>query len=424
MIFRVLDEVRGRGVPLFVPLLLNQEVVGFLLLGEKQGGRPYFDRDLALLSGIRTSIALAIRNFTYYEELSVMKSRAEAEVEKLTELISGREAVQRSVQGRTLLYSSPSMEEVLQNVRRAAQAGRQPVLVLGETGTGKELIARMIHETAHGDLPFVAVNCAAVPAQLWEDDIFGHVRGAFTDARSDRAGKVEEAGEGTLFFDEIGEMPLEMQAKMLRLLQERIYARIGSGQQREAKCRFIFATNRSLEAMIAQGAFRQDLFYRINVFTIEIPPLRARREDVPLLVRHFLETYGQEPGFSPVAKIEESAMAALTAHAWPGNVRELENVLIRALAGVRDGVLKKEHLPAHLSTEETPKIVDRFSGASGSPPREEIQGNFRELVREYRRSLIEAALDRTDGNKTMAAEYLGIKRTTLNSQIRELDIDM
>ncbi len=414
-----MEGLSANDVSLLVPLVLNREISGYMILGEKQGRKPYYANDLKLLDSVRTSIALAVRNFTYYDEIKRMKTRAEAEVEKLAEFIAEREAIQQTIHGRTLLYASKSMEEVMRKSRNAAQAGGQPALILGETGTGKELIARNIHEQERPGKPFVAVNCAAVPASLWEDDIFGHVKGAFTDARSDRAGKVEEAGGGTLFFDEIGEMPLEMQAKMLRLLQERTYTPIGSAKTRAVDCRFIFATNRNLEEMIAQGEFRRDLYYRINVFPIELPPLRERAEDIPLLVNHLLEKFAGELS-TPVREIEPRALESLVRHRWPGNIRELENVLIRALAGTEGPVLGRSDLPPGLGEIESadPEPLIRRP----SEPVMALKGNFRDLVNEYRASLIREALRKCGGNKTRAAEFLGIKRTTLNSQIAELGV--
>ncbi|MCR9141419.1 MAG: sigma 54-interacting transcriptional regulator [bacterium] len=437
--YSLLQLLKSQSLPIFIPLILHREICGYILLGEKSDRNPYYREDLKMLAGVRTSIALAIRNFLYYEELDIMRDRAEAEVEKLTEALSHRQTV--SVNGRTLLYSSPLMEDVIRKSSNAARASSQPVLILGETGTGKELIARNIHEESlehpSRKRPFVAINCAAIPASLWEDDVFGHVKGAFTDARSDRVGKIEEAADGTVFFDEIGEMPLEMQAKMLRLLQERVFTPIGANRTREAKCRFIFATNRNLEEMVAEGLFRQDLYYRINVLQVEIPPLRSRKEDVPLLVQHFLGTFAADLNAEHITAIAPEALNALANYSYPGNIRELENIMIRAIAGTEGDTLQLKDLPPQLldhpeapegmrpgSTQNAQRNgAQRGSLRAGAPELDlRLEGNFRELVNEYRRTLIEHALQQAGGNKTAAAQILGIKRTTLNSQIAELEI--
>ena len=250
------------------------------------------------------------------------------------------------------------------------------------------------------------------------------MRGAFTDARDTRAGKVKEAADGTLFFDEIGEMPLEMQAKMLRLLQERVYTPIGGSKTMTAGCRFIFATNRDLEERIAAGEFRRDLYYRINVFSVELPPLRERSEDIPILVNHFVEKFAAELG-SGVTGIQGEAIRALMAHDWPGNIRELENVVIRALAGARGEILGPEDLPEGFAAGrgESRAPMRRSAARSARGARSGLTGgNFKDLVNDYRKALIQEALGKFGGNKTKTAEYLGLKRTTLYSQIEELDI--
>lgn len=466
--YSLLQLLKSQSLPIFIPLILHREICGYIILGEKNDRNPYYREDLNMLAGVRTSIALAIRNFLYYEQLDIMRDRAEAEVEKLTEALSHRQTV--SVNGRTLLYSSPLMEAVIRKSSNAARATTQPVLILGETGTGKELIARNIHEEsldqpppgsgrdtenagnaledstapeANADSgkkkksrnrPFVAINCAAIPASLWEDDVFGHVKGAFTDARTDRIGKIEEAADGTVFFDEIGEMPLEMQAKMLRLLQERVFTPIGANRPRRAHCRFIFATNRNLEEMVSEGIFRQDLYYRINVLQVEIPPLRSRKEDVPMLVQHFLGTFASDLNAEHITEIAPEALQALANYSYPGNIRELENIMIRAIAGTEGNTLQLKDLPPQLLDHPEAPEGGRPNGPgngaargrlrAGAPELDlRLDGNFRELINEYRRTLIEHALQQARGNKTAAAQILGIKRTTLNSQIAELDIN-
>ena len=410
-----LGHCRRANVRLVAPLILNRQVVGFLFLGAPHGGRPYFSNDLELIDIVRLSAAPVIRNFLSFKELNDLRRRAEAEAERLTEFIVTHDPVLTTIQGRPMLYRSSRMEKAVAEAR-AATAGDRPVLILGETGTGKELIARMTHEERGADRPFVAINCAAVPAALWESEVFGHARGAFTDARADRQGRVEEAGNGTLFFDEIGEMPLEMQAKLLRLLQERTYTPLGTTKQRSARCRFVFATNRDLEERVQSGEFRNDLYYRINVFRVHLPPLRDRPEDIVLLAAHFAERFGEELG-SPARMLSPAARDALSAHPWPGNIRELENVMIRAVAGASGQSIQPSDLPGFVDGAVPP-----WSARKARTLRDELNGNYRELVDDYRRRLIQSALRRSRGNKTRAAEYLGVKRTTLNSQMAELGI--
>lgn len=317
----------------------------------------------------------------------------------------------RRTADRALVYRSAQMKEVLAKVDRVA-AYTRPVLITGETGTGKELIARILHEAGRTqEHPFVAVNCAAISESLWEDEVFGHVSGAYTDARHARRGRVAEAGQGTLFFDEIGEMPVEMQAKMLRLLQEAQYTPVGADKPERALCRFVFATNRDLEAAILQGRFRSDLYYRIHVFRIDIPPLRQRPADIEPIADAVLEQLGEESG-RPF-HMDEVTRQALVRASWPGNVRELESVLVRAAANSDNGTVLVDLPSGSAGTQNG----SRVPADGGSSPL-----NFDERVAHYARTLIQEALARADGNKTKAAEQLGINRSRLRYQIKELGI--
>ncbi len=413
-----LDRCRHTNTRVFAPLILDRQVLGFLFLGPPRGGRPYYQKDLELVDVVRLSAAPVIRNFLYLQELNALRARAEAEAERLTEFIVASDPVRTTIHGRTMVHRSPLMERAIATARQQA-SGDRPLLILGETGTGKELIARLTHEERGADRPFVAVNCAAVPASLWESEVFGHARGAFTDARSDRQGSVALAGNGTLFFDEIGETPLEMQAKLLRLLQERSYTPLGSTKELPAKCRFVFATNQDLEERVAAGAFRSDLYYRINVFRVTLPPLRERREDIVPLAEYFVQHFSKELGL-PARSFAPAAREALLTYGWPGNIRELENAIVRALAAGSGDSIQATDLPSFQEGASP-----RGSRAAVATPvsADELQGNYRGLLDDYRRRLIRMALRRTKGNKTQAAEYLGIKRTTLNSQMAELGID-
>lgn len=408
------------------PMVSNREICGYLIL--KKAGL-FYREDLEILDAIRTAAGVLMRNWRHYDDMKARAVQVEAGMERLSEAIASRGVSEFALGERRLVYSSAAMQAVLQSCRHAQAAAKQAVLILGETGTGKELIARSIHqmdleggdESQNADRPFVAVNCAAMPAGLWESDIFGHIRGAFTDARENRPGKIADAGDGTLFFDEIGEMPLDMQAKMLRLLQERSYSPIGSNAVRTAGCRFVFATNCDLEAMIRAGSFRQDLFYRINVFPIQVPPLRERPEDIAPIAAAIMSRLADELG-TAARSLDGGALSLLLKHDWPGNIRELENVLTRVCAAEAGPILGEEDFPESLRAG---RLRDRGNrGGTGKLPAEPplLAGNYRLLVNQYRRSLILAALRKARGNKTRAAELLGVKRTTLNGQMTELRI--
>jgi len=303
-----------------------------------------------------------------------------------------------------LVGASPLMRELFQTIRRVA-ASRATVLIQGESGTGKELVARAIHDLGdRADQPFVAVNCAAIPDQLIESELFGHERGAFTDARERRIGKFETATDGTLFLDEIGELGIGVQAKLLRALQEKQIERLGGSPTIAVDVRVVAATNRDLEADVAEGRFRADLFYRINVVPIEIPTLAERREDIRRLAEHFLTAARVDANRGPT-KIARDAVAALERYPWPGNVRELENAIERAVALVEGEVLEIEDLPpAILRAGELETLGD--SVRTGKLGFEAALGNFE-------KTLILEALARVDGNQTRAAEQLQITRRSL-----------
>ena len=303
-----------------------------------------------------------------------------------------------------LLGGSPLMRELFQTIRRVA-ASRATVLIQGESGTGKELVARAIHNLGDRvDQAFVTVNCAAIPAQLIESELFGHERGAFTDARERRLGKFETASGGTLFLDEIGEIEIAVQAKLLRALQEKQIERLGGSPTIAVDVRVVAATNRDLEADVAEGRFRADLFYRINVVPIALPALAERREDIRRLAEHFLASARADAHRGPRA-IARDAIAALERYAWPGNVRELENAIERAVALAEGEVLEIGDLPpAILRAGELATLGDSVrSGKLG----------FEAALAGFEKTLILEALARADGNQTRAAEQLQITRRSL-----------
>jgi len=410
------------GFYLVIPLSYEREIFGYIMVGRRKDGQAYTPTEMKITETFRLSIAMAIRNAVLYEEVGRLRGKAEEKATRLSDyIIEMRETVRRDIQEKTLVYTSQAMYDVLDSIKKYASRPL-PVLITGETGTGKELVARTIHEESGlGSRPFVAVNCAAVPRELWESEIFGHMKGAFSDAKADRPGKVEQAADGTLFFDEIGEMPVDIQPKLLRLIQERSYSRIGGEKVFEASCRFVFATNRDLRAMMSSGVFREDLYYRISVFSIQVPSLRERPEDIPALVDHFVARYGVELS-SPVKGVERSAMEKIVMYRWPGNIRELENCLIQSIVNCASEMLGVSDLPAHIA-----------GAAAGSPSGGAMDekrtanpdqfGPFDELVERYSRDLIERALQFCGGNKQEAAKLLRIKRATFYYKLRELGIE-
>jgi DNA-binding NtrC family response regulator len=286
------------------------------------------------------------------------------------------------------------------------------VLITGESGTGKELVARLLHEASLRALgPFVAVNCGAIPEALLESELFGHAKGAFTGATQSRAGRFALAERGTLFLDEIGDVPLAAQVKLLRVLQERTFEVLGESTPRKSNVRVIAATHRDLAKMAADGRYREDLYYRLNVVGIHLPALRERSEDIPLLAEHFRLAANERHGRS-VAGIAADAMATLQAHAWPGNIRELANVIERMVIMKRTGTLTVADLPAGLGAARKGPADPHILPESGL--------DLRQTVSELEGSLIDQALQRTGGNKNAAAQLLGLNRTTLVEKLRRM----
>jgi two-component system NtrC family response regulator len=300
----------------------------------------------------------------------------------------------------------PAMEEPLNMVARAAPS-RATVLIRGESGTGKELVARAIHEASpRRDKPFIAVNCAALNKQLIESELFGHEKGAFTGATEQRQGRFEQAHGGTLFIDEVAEIPAEVQVKLLRILQERTIERVGGGIAIEVDVRLISATHQNLEQRIQEGTFREDLFYRLNVVAIELPPLRQRRRDIPLLAEHFLTRYSTENA-KQIRQISKEAMDLLMRHAYPGNVRELQNLIERAVVMARDEVIAQTDLP--------PEMRDGRVQA----PVEEATGTLPAQVETLERTAIDQALKETHGVQSRAAQILGITERNLRYKLKK-----
>ncbi len=312
-----------------------------------------------------------------------------------------------------LVWRSRAMEEIVELVRRAAPS-RSNILLTGESGTGKEVLARAIHQLSpRAGGPFVVVNTSSIPHDLLEATLFGHVRGAFTGAVASRRGLFELADGGTLFLDEIGTVPLPTQAKLLRVIQEREFIPLGGEQVVKVDVRIIAATNADLPAMVAEGSFREDLYYRLNVITIKLPPLRERKEDIPALANFFLKRFGAENS-KPNLTLSPRALDVLTAYHWPGNVRQLENVIERAVVLTQDPVIEPDLFPAEVlqPAEDSTQVTVPSEGI-----------DLREAVNRYTKALIEASLARCGGVQRKAARLLGLRPSTLNEMIRRLGVN-
>ena len=307
-----------------------------------------------------------------------------------------------------LIGSSSQIRNVVDMIRLVANLDA-PVFIHGETGTGKEVIARAIHRSgSRAHLPFVAIPCGAIPEALLEAELFGHEKGAFTGTVGARKGSLEEAADGSVFFDEVGELSLSAQVKFLRVLQECEFQRLGSSRLIPMRARLIFATHQDLDSKVAAGAFRQDLLYRIDVVRITVPPLRDRPEDIPLLSEHFLQVYSKKFGI-PRAELGEDAEALLKEYAWPGNVRELEHVIQSAMIMSHGEVIRLHHLPPRLR-----RIAENVLEIDGHAP----DGSFEEQLANFKLKLAQAAVKKNHGNKTLAARSLNISRPYLHRLLR------
>ena len=315
-----------------------------------------------------------------------------------------------------IVGKSPRMQQVFQLISQAAPS-RSTILVVGESGTGKELVAKAIHANSpRHDKPFVVVNSGSLPHDLLESNLFGHVKGAFTGAVYAKKGLFELADTGTLFFDEIGNIPLETQAKLLRVMQEREFMRLGGVETIKVDVRVVAATNIDLRRAVEEGRFREDLYYRLNVIAIQLPPLRQRKEDIPALVQHFVDKYAQENG-KLVDGVTPEALQTLMDYDWPGNVRELENVIERGVVLTTGPAIGRDLVPDHVRTQPR-----SFHIPPVAVPPEGI--NLREVIADFERRLIESTLESTGGVQKDAARLLGLKPTTLNEMIKRHSIPL
>jgi len=386
---------------LCVPLMQGDRPIGVIQILNTMNSHGFTPEDLQLLTGFGGLAVTAL-------------SRAKV----MSRLRNSNTVLQEVLQNhyRLVIGASATMQEAVQLARTVA-AATTTVLLLGESGTGKELMARAIHQwSTRANHPFVAVNCVALTADLLESELFGHEKGAFTGAIAQKKGKFELAEGGTIFLDEIGEMAPNLQAKLLRVLQEKEFQRVGGTKDIRANVRVLAATNRDLLQSIQNGSFREDLYYRLNVMTITLPSLRNRKEDIPLLVHHSIERYCNEMKRPPMG-IDRKVLELLQSYSWPGNVRELQNVIERAVVVSRGSQITE----SDLSGEIRRSIASPGSAVEAVQAGSRMQ-NMAEAMNEYKRALIRKALEASCGNQTQAAELLGLRQANLSRMIKTLGI--
>lgn len=381
-----------------VPIVENAKAIGALSVVRVYNPRITFDQDIRLLTVIGSLIGQVVRTKQErIEELELLKQKNL----ELENLLSGNKNL-------NMIGNSSKMHDVFSLVQMVGKTN-STVLIRGESGVGKELVADAIRLASNrSDKPFVKVNCSALPESLIESELFGHEKGAFTGAESQRKGRFELADKGTIFLDEIGDVPLSAQVKILRIIQQRQFERLGGTQTIDVDVRIIAATNRNLEEMIKKGEFREDLYYRINVFPIFIPPLRERRNDIPLLVDYFIEKFNKE-NKSKITRITTSALNMLMVYSWPGNIRELENCVERACILSADNVVHSYNLPPSLQTADSTNTI--------------AKGGMLYMVEQVEKQLIREALTTSKGNIAKAAESLKITERMLGTRLAKYNID-
>jgi Nif-specific regulatory protein len=389
---------------LAVPLWRGDDIIGLIQADNRSTIGMFRESDLEVALLLGSQAALAIDNATLVQRLRVAEERARGE----NVYLKRRE---QKIKFDNIIGESQAMKSVLGQLERVIDT-RATVCIEGETGTGKELVASAIHyQSSRRDKMFVAQNCAALPENLLESELFGHKLGAFTSADSDKKGLFEIADGGTLFLDEMGEMPMSLQAKLLRVLQEGTIRAVGATSEKQVDVRIICATNRDLNAEVEKGRFRQDLYYRLMVFPIKLPPLRDRREDIPELAAHFLKRYAEEyrvesPGFT------QDALDALASHTWPGNIRELENEVQRLIIQAESGHWVEV-------TDLSPRLRKIEGTVTRIAPK---QGTLKEMMDQVERWLIAEALRDHGNNKTKTAATLGITREGLHKKLAKFGV--
>jgi DNA-binding NtrC family response regulator len=417
---KALEAARERTFDLLLVDLMLPKTSGIEVIRRLRETQPNLVSIVMTGFGTIPSAVEAIRAGAYHyvtkpfdlEDIGSLVAKALEHAQLKEENRALKKQLQQKYGYENIVGESPPMKEVFRLVEKIADTD-STVLITGESGTGKEMIAQAVHcRSRRAGGPFVAVNCAAIPEGLLESELFGHVKGAFTGAVTTRAGKFEQADRGTIFLDEIGDMSPKLQVKVLRALQERVIQPVGSSRNREVDIRVIAATNQNLEEAVAQGRFRQDLFYRLNVIPIHLPALRERRDDLPILVKHFLQKYRQD-GRGAATAFSPEAMEKLKVYDWPGNVRELENLVQRLVVLKGGGEIGPRDLPPNLSAGDAAPAPEEASF-----PEEGV--DLRAAVERFEASLIRKALDRSAGNKNRAAQLLRLNRTTLIEKLKKM----
>ncbi|MDO8644912.1 MAG: sigma-54 dependent transcriptional regulator [bacterium] len=413
----VLETVRQKENPPQVIIMTAQDTMKNTVEAMKLGAFDYVSKPFDI-EDLEKLVERAWKTHSLEKELSSLKE----------------EKPETFVIGQTLIGQSRPMQEIYKMIGRVA-VNDLTVLIQGESGTGKELIARAIHANSGRQKgPFVPVNVAAIPPELLESELFGYRKGAFTGAHADHTGYFEEADGGTLFLDEIGDMPLPLQAKVLRVVQDKIVQRVGSVEGRPVNLRFIAATHRNLEKQVQNGEFREDLFYRLNVVPLTVPPLRERKDDLPLLTRFFLEKFSTELGIAS-KKLSDKALKRLGLYSWPGNVRELENVIKRGLVFCSGNTITPEIIVPFLSNSLGPldeellnetsleeMARDKISSFLKKWGAYEMDNLYETIIRRIEKPLLELIMQKSRGNQIKAAHMLGINRNTLRKKLKDLKI--
>ena len=394
---QLLEEVQKRRLPADVIITTGFGTIDHAVQAMRLGAADFLTKPIKL------------------EHLRLVVQRSLRERALQDEVVALREKLHAQFQFHDILSKSPRMHDVFELISHVAET-ISTVLIVGETGTGKELVARAVHEASpRRAAPFVAVNCAALPESLLESELFGHEKGAFTSAAGQRKGRFELAHGGTIFLDEVSEIPLAMQAKLLRVLQERRFERVGGSQTVEVDVRVVAATNRDLLRLAKEGKFREDLYYRLNVVKIDLPPLHERPEDIALLAEHFVQKFSR-PGASP-KQIAPETMEALLQHRWPGNIRELENAMERACVTSRDDVVRPENLPAEVLKPSRPRY--QLPVDLSRPLTEQLT----ELTAAFEERYLRRALKRTRGHIGRTAHLTGLSRRTITEKLALYQIE-
>ncbi len=385
----LLEELKSQGVATPVVMMSGQAHIDMAVRATRLGALDFLEKPVST-----EKLLLTVEN-------ALKLQRLESENRQLRQRLGKHEIV----------WTGETMKKLMAQIEKVA-ASETRVCILGETGTGKELVARTLHERSpRASGPFITLNCAAVPAELIESELFGHEKGSFTGAAGRHVGKFEQAERGTIFLDEIGDMPLAMQAKLLRVLEEGEVERIGSDKSTRVDVRVLVATHRNLESLVRDGKFRQDLFHRIYVFPILLPPLRERKEDIPVLIQHFAEQVCAQNNWKPMPFTPE-ALQELQAHSWPGNVRELRNVVERLILLATEGAV---------TTDTVEMALPR---GLGSPTSSASSGTLAERVQGFEREVIVAELKRSHFHVTNAARALGLERSHLYKKAEQLGVDL